>query len=719
MEWDKDEELQAIFRTEMEERAPRLVAGAEAMIAGTLSEQLAQDSAREAHTVKGTARVMGFHAIADAGAKLETDWKAVADHALDASPELGARLLAVSAHLLPAIDADADEGTPELSAALRALIEGTDPQPVTGLVDAPIRDIALEEPASDPPPVLEVVEGFKGVVDDPVDPNSGDLGGLLSASAPFSSGETTGVNTAKLYRLINRVAELRLDAEALAGTVEALRLAATSSPREVASLATRWESAVGDISESVGEIQRQAVTLVAVPLSTVTGTMPGLVRFLAKKTGKEVRLEVVDDDIDVDLQILDRLADVLRNLIVNAVEHGIQPPETRIAEGKAATGTVSINAFLEDTRLVVKVSDDGAGFDWDGIAEVAVRDGALTPEEATSEEVLRSLLFERGLSTSPTHSELSGSGQGFRAVSELIREMRGSVEVETTPGAGTAVTVTVPAFQSLQRALIVKAGGQRWGVAEPAVLDRFPVIDTDQVTLVGGTEIVWRDGMLPLRSFAQAAGLQEIDPPSDIVVLATQAGPVALGVSAIIGVREVATKGLGPLVSGTDLITGAALLGGGELALMLDANALGEASRAPSTRVDQSRLPVILVVDDSPGVQQIVAGALAAGGFAARVAGSTAEGLDILDRGGIDGLVVDYSMPGSDGVELVNEVRRRFGGIPVVMMSAVAARADQDRARAAGVDAYFDKSDFREGALVSTLHSLLERADRGREANAR
>ena len=719
MEWNKDEELQAIFRTEMEERSPRLVAGAEAMVAGTLSQELAQDSAREAHTVKGTARVMGFHAIADAGGKLETDWKAIVDHDLEASPELGARLLAVSRELLPAIDADHEEGTPGLSDALRALIDGTDPPAATELVEPPVRDLELDrhEPQPEQPPTLELVAGQKDQ-SDPVDPNTGNLGGLLSAAAPFAAGETTGVNTDKLYRLINRVAELRLDAEALAGTVEALRLAATSSPREVASLATRWESAVGDMSEGVAEIQRQAVTLVAVPLSTVTGTMPGLVRFLAKKTGKEIRLEIVDDEIEVDLQILDRLADVLRNLIVNAVEHGIQPPEARIAGGKTATGTVSITAAVDESRLMVTVADDGAGFDWEGIAAVAVRQGMISAEEAESHEALRTLLFERGLSTSPTHSELSGSGQGFRAVSSLIREMRGSVDVQTDPEEGTAVTVTVPAFQSLQRALIVKAGGQRWGVAEPAVLDRFPVIDTDQVSLIGGTEIVWRDGMLPLRSFALAAGLQETDPPSDIVVLATQAGPVALGVSAIIGVREVATKGLGPLVSGTDLITGAAMLGGGELALMLDANALGEASRVPGERPERSRLPVILVVDDSPGVQQIVAGALAAGGFATLVAGSTAEGLDVLDRGGVDGLVVDYSMPGSDGVELVNEVRRRFGGLPVVMMSAVAARADQDRARAAGVDAYFDKSDFREGALVSTLHSLLERADRGREANA-
>jgi CheY-like chemotaxis protein len=114
-----------------------------------------------------------------------------------------------------------------------------------------------------------------------------------------------------------------------------------------------------------------------------------------------------------------------------------------------------------------------------------------------------------------------------------------------------------------------------------------------------------------------------------------------------------------------------------------------------------------------------VAGALAAGGFDTAVAGSTEEAIEIVAAGGVDAIVVDYSMPGSDGIALVEGVRARSAALPIVMMSAVAERADQDRARAAGVDAYFDKSDFREGALVSTLHSLLERTDKGREARAR
>jgi two-component system chemotaxis sensor kinase CheA len=564
---------------------------------------------------------------------------------------------------------------------------------------------------------LIVIEGGKDE-SAPVNPNVGNLGGLLASTESFSAGETTGVDTAKLYRLINRVAELRLDAEALGGTVEALRRAATASPREVAVLASRWEAAVADINEAVAEIQDQAVTLVAVPLSTVTGTVPGLVRFLAKKTGREVRLEIVDNGIEVDLQILETLADAFRNLIVNSIEHGIENPEDRLAAGKPATGTLGIHAAIDDGRLSLTVRDDGRGIDWSALRDTAIVSGLLKVEDEISEEKLRVILFESGISTSPTHSELSGSGLGFKNVARLVRDMRGSVRLETETGVGTTVTITVPAFQSLQRALIVEAAGRRWGLAELAVLDRFSMLDADRITVAGSPEVVWGDGMLPIGSFAAAAGLPDTETQRDVVVLATQAGPAALAVTSVIGVREVATKSLGPLVSGTNLITGAALLGGGELALMLDANALGEASRKTRTPLVPDQLPRVLVVDDSPGVRQIVAGALAAGGFDTVVAGSAEEALQIVAAGGVNAIVVDYSMPGSDGISLVEGVRAHSVALPIVMMSAVADRADQDRARAAGVDAYFDKSDFREGALVSTLHSLLERADREREARA-
>ncbi|MGI9648700.1 MAG: hybrid sensor histidine kinase/response regulator, partial [Acidimicrobiia bacterium] len=675
MDWDQDDELQAIFRTEMEERVPPLIEGAQAMIDGALTAELTERCAREAHTIKGTAKVMGFQVIGDAGGRLESDWKEIQDHNLDPTAQLGRRFLAVSRALLPAIDSDPEQGSPDLSGALTALIRGEEPPPPSAPVEpveedpvAPPNVITLDqdtpapedEPASPADsadgPSLIVIDGAKGE-SGPINPNVGNLGGLLATTETLASGETTGVDTAKLYRLINRVAELRLDAEALGGTVEALRMAATSSPREVASLASRWEAAVVDINEAVSEIQQQAVTLVAVPISTVTGTVPGLVRFLAKKTGREVRLEIVDDDIEVDLQILENLADAFRNLIVNAIEHGIENPEERAAAGKSATGTLSISASVEDGRLSLAVSDDGRGMDWAALRAVAADSNLVEPGTEISEKELRVLLFETGISTSPAHSELSGSGQGFNNVAKLVRDMRGSVRLQTEPGAGTTVTITVPAFQSLQRALIVEAAGRRWGLAELAVLDRFSILDADRVTVAGSQEVVWGDGMLPIGSFAVAAGLQDAEAHRDVVVVATQAGPAALAVTSIMGVREVATKSLGPLVSGTDLITGAALLGGGELALMLDANALGEASRQSRGGVVPDKLPRVLVVDDSPGVRQIVAGALAAGGFDAVVAGSAEEALEIVAGQNVDAIVVDYSMPGSDGIALVEGVR--------------------------------------------------------------
>jgi chemotaxis protein histidine kinase CheA/methylmalonyl-CoA mutase cobalamin-binding subunit len=737
--WDHDDELQAIFRAEMEERVPRLIAGARAMIDDALSGVLTEETTREAHTIKGTAKVMGFQAIGDAAGRLESDWKAVLDHSLDPSATLGRRFLAVSEQLLPAIQADPELGTLELSAALRALIHGDEPPPggrhlesvaesderpdpeaESGATYGPQALAANStEPAAAGGPSLIVIDGAEDEGAPEPNPNIGNLGGLLAATDTLASSETTGVDVAKLYRLINRVAELRLDAEALSNTIEALRLAATSSPYEVAALATRWEAAVADIIRAVTEIQGQSVGLVAVPLATVTATVPGLVRFLAKKTGREVRLEIVDDDIEVDLQILENLGDAFRNLIVNAVEHGIENPEDRRGAGKPATGTLRIEAGVEEGRLNLSVSDDGRGLDWDALKEAAAAKKLIREGETVSEEQLRGLLFETGISTSPSHSELSGSGQGFNTVARLVRDMRGSVRLETMPGKGTTVTLTVPAFQSLQRALIVEAAGRRWGIAEPAVLDRFSIIDADRITVAGSQEVVWGDGMLPIGSFAKAAGLPDTDPHRDVVVLATRSGPAALAVSGIIGVREVATKSLGPLVSGTDLITGAALLGGGELALMLDAEALGTASHQTRTGLVPDARRRVLVVDDSPGVRQIVAGALTAGGFETVVAGSAEEALTIVADGDVDAIVVDYSMPGSDGIALVESVRARTRSLPIVMMSAVAERADQDRARTAGVDAYFDKSDFREGALVSTLHSLLEPADKGREAHAR
>jgi CheY-like chemotaxis protein len=188
-------------------------------------------------------------------------------------------------------------------------------------------------------------------------------------------------------------------------------------------------------------------------------------------------------------------------------------------------------------------------------------------------------------------------------------------------------------------------------------------------------------------------------------VISHRVGSVAITVRSVDGIREVAAKELGPLLAGPSHITGAALLGGGEVVLVLDAAALVARTRSvPAEELPGSR---VLVVDDSIGARAVVSGALASSGFVTSVASSASEALDILAGNEVDALVVDFSMPQQDGADLVAEVRERGINVPVVMLSGVASEEDKTRSKEAGVDVFFDKADFREGALAETLRGML------------
>jgi CheY-like chemotaxis protein len=179
----------------------------------------------------------------------------------------------------------------------------------------------------------------------------------------------------------------------------------------------------------------------------------------------------------------------------------------------------------------------------------------------------------------------------------------------------------------------------------------------------------------------------------------------ALLVNDVLGIREVAAKELGPVVSGPSHITGAALMGGGDVVLILDAGAVVQMCQAvPQPVAPRAR---ILVVDDSHGARAVIAGSLASSGFSTSVAESAFEAMEILTEHHVDALVVDFSMPAQDGVELVRKVRQAGIQIPIVMLSGVAKAEDQQRALEAGVNAFFEKADFREGALAAQLRSLL------------
>ena len=251
------------------------------------------------------------------------------------------------------------------------------------------------------------------------------------------------------------------------------------------------------------------------------------------------------------------------------------------------------------------------------------------------------------------------------------------------------------------------AGGRTWGIPDTAVAAILPTREVSISVTEKGSFVGFNNESVPYSSFASVAGLDVQGLPSHIMIIQSPTGLIALAVDEVLDIHEVATKDLGPLLSGESVVTGVALLGGDETVMLVDAGRLADNMRSVEIQPERP-IHKVLVVDDSQGVRQVVSGVLASHGFATVAAGSVSEALAALAMNNVDALVVDFSMPRADGVALIHMVRQRYGDIPVVMLSGVASPEDRARAERAGVNAFFDKADFGKGALVEKLRELIK-----------
>jgi chemotaxis protein histidine kinase CheA/methylmalonyl-CoA mutase cobalamin-binding subunit len=518
---------------------------------------------------------------------------------------------------------------------------------------------------------------------------------LLGSLENWASGQTIQVSAGRLYRLINHVASMRVELDSMLAEM-----------RYAPQVTVDMIEHMTELVRATTALEMNAMELGAVPVRQMTNTLPQLVRYLAKKLGKEIRFEIsAADDLDVDRQVLDKISDPVRQLIVNAINHGIELPAEREEAGKPATGVISVSLARRGSSFEVVVVDDGAGIDYNLVRQLAVSQGLVAADAAADVEVLRPILFFPGFTTK-AGDELNSVGAGLSNVADAVESLYGRIRLESQEGVGTTVTLVVPTVRDLQRVLIVDSGGMKWGVPE-AVIDAIIPVDEALIRSVGDRQTLhFEESEIPLAPIASVVGATDTRPAVQVVALSHRAGSAAVSVNEVLGIREVAAKELGAVVSGPSHITGAALMGGGDVVLVLDAGAVVQMCQSvPQPVAPRSR---VLVVDDSQGARAVIAGSLASSGFTTSVAESAFEALEVLNEEHIDALVVDFSMPAQDGVELVRKVREAGIQLPIVMLSGVAKAEDQERALEAGVDAFFEKADFREGALAAQLRSLLE-----------
>jgi chemotaxis protein histidine kinase CheA len=670
-------DLLELYQDELMERAARLEEGARALGRASLDVAEIPDLVRDAHTIKGSSRVVGLPEVGDAGAALEHAWLRLQFDDTLRSDAI-ARYLEAIARLLPsAAEREAAGDVTELKEAVTRL------QGMLAGEAAPSK-AAASVPAQAPPLERMDFGGFTA------------LGGLLAEVHRSMMTGASRVETIELYRLINQAVEVSLDADALSDLAMVQFEGA-----DPARLMAAWRSQLQRLSGSVFELQQQAVALANAPLSHATETFPQFVRYLGRKLDKDVRFESNGESLELDRQIVEMLREPLRHLLVNAVDHGLERPEERVAGGKSATGVVLLEARRDGDRVFISVSDDGRGIDWQAVGEVAAR-----RKLGTGSDDLRAHLFLPGFSTVEVSHDFSGAGDGLSAVAEMMERVNGGVGVESRAGEGTTVTLTLPVSLILQNVLVVADGENFWGLPEASVQASIATAGADVAVGDDGVRRArFQSRDVPVVSLAEAMGLGPREGEDEVVVVGTRAGPIAVMVGEVLGRRRVAVKALGPILGGSRHLTGAALLGGGEVLVVVDPNYLGDYARSlPPAR---GRRRKILVVDDSAGVRQLIAATLSGRGYDVEVAPGAREAVLALAGGRFDALVVDYSMPRSSGVELVRALRAGNLDLPIVMVSGVANAEEQVAAWEAGVDAYLDKSDLRQGALTATLRALL------------
>ncbi len=414
--------------------------------------------------------------------------------------------------------------------------------------------------------------------------------GTTPAPAPDASlrslTQTVRVDIGRLDALMNSIGELLL----IRGNIH--RLADVARAGGATPLPKLWSQELQrearSLERKLDELQKGVLDVRMVPLGQVFDKLARLMRRLVRESGKEVDFEVSGGDVELDKLIVEELSDPLMHLLRNALDHGVEPPEQREAQGKPLKGKIRLKARQQGNHVVIEVGDDGAGMDEARIKKVAVARGLVTDEQtqALERRELLNLVFLPGFSTREDVSELSGRGVGLDVVKTNLARLSGLIDIESTRGMGTTFVLTLPLTLAIIRALMVEASGRTFAVPLNSVLEIVSVKATELKTIERREVIEVRGQTLPFVRLSRIFGLEEAQLERYYVVIVGLAQQrLGLAVDQLLGQHDIVTKPLGGRLRATPGIAGATELGDRRAVLVLDVGALMEELLRPQAAV--------------------------------------------------------------------------------------------------------------------------------------
>ncbi len=390
------------------------------------------------------------------------------------------------------------------------------------------------------------------------------------AKTEKKSSETIRVDVERVENLMNLVGEIVLDRNRI------LRVTAEVEKECKSEAVEQLVEAVTSLDRTVSDLQVAVMKLRMQPIKKIFSKFPRLVRDLARKLNKKVQLIIEGEDTELDRSILDKLEDPLIHLVRNALDHGIEPPEERIAKGKPEVGTVRLFAYHEGDHIIVGIQDDGRGIDPEKVKKKALEKGLITPEQAAqmSDKEAYELIFMPGFSTAEKVSDVSGRGVGMDVVASTIHSLRGSIEIESELGKGTTIILKLPLTVAIIRTLMIGVNGQVYAVPLHSVIEVVRYDETLVKDVGKFKSFMLREEVLPLFSLNELLELPDKDQKHFVVIVKVGERYIAVSIENLLGEEEIVIKSLGELLADIPGIAGATIAGDGRVVLILDLNSL-------------------------------------------------------------------------------------------------------------------------------------------------
>ncbi|MBF0396998.1 MAG: hybrid sensor histidine kinase/response regulator [Desulfobacterales bacterium] len=708
----EDKEIRDIFKVESADRLTRIMDGLLILDKDPSNMVVIEDIFREAHSLKGAARMIGL-------TEVET-------------------ISHVFEDILGGIKKSGTSIKPEI---IDRLYKGVD------TIRELINEAATGEPANVSIP--EIIEHLKSEKELPkVEPEKQaeikpEIKTDIKTDIEKFQIDTIRINTSVLDILMSGIGEL---------TVSKIRV--SSRLTEVDKIIELWEQLKKhndmELIDSIGnllnkfrsaasddtsrlelianKLEEEVRSMRLLPMSTIFNLFPRMVRDISKQKGKEVDLIIDGGSTFADKGIIEEMKSPIMHMIRNAIDHGIELPEERLKKGKFRTGIVLLKGSQTPTNIVIEVSDDGKGIDIEEIKRTALKRKLFNEDELAvmNQNQIQSLIFMSGFSTSSFVTDVSGRGIGLDVVRANIERLKGNIEIDSKPNIGCTIKILLPITLATARVFIISIDKIFYAIPVESIKTNSLIHKKDIFTIEGRETIIHEDkpvSIVKLSELLQLNKLKTEDEHSDskaevfpCIIIFSGPETLALIVDEVIEEQEIVLKPQGRILKRVRNIIGATILGTGEVCMVLNPHDLIRTVRkkeisliAGKHEEEQESKKIILMAEDSITTRTQVKRILEGAGYDVVAAVDGLDAYNKLNSRPFDAIISDINMPNMDGLTLAAKVRenKNYKEMPIILVTSLSSEEDKKRGIEAGANAYITKPSFDQKTLLDTLKRLV------------